>query len=194
MSENSIDKTKPLTELRLQLVRGGYTPLPLYGKTPPVLRKNNQRGGLANWEKLEGVTREQIEMWARTWPDAVNTGALTRKMPTLDIDLLNEGAANTMKSAAMSSRVLVSRRSARSRSKLKSHSIRSSSTSMRRTATPRRSNFWPTDNKSLLPASIPTRSNPTAGMVASLVTSSSKSFRISAEKRRSVSLTRSSSF
>jgi hypothetical protein len=79
--------------LRLQLAAAGYIPLPLYGKTPPVFGKNNKRKGLRDWEKLDSVTRKQIEMWARTWPDATNTGVLTRFMPTLDIDILNEEAA-----------------------------------------------------------------------------------------------------
>ncbi len=32
-------------------------------------------------------------MWARTWPDAINTGILTRAVPTFDADILNEDAA-----------------------------------------------------------------------------------------------------
>ena len=32
-------------------------------------------------------------MWGRTWPDAINTGVLTRLTPALDLDLLNEDAA-----------------------------------------------------------------------------------------------------
>ena len=32
-------------------------------------------------------------MWGRTWPDAINTGILTRTTPTLDADILNEDAA-----------------------------------------------------------------------------------------------------
>jgi hypothetical protein len=84
------------TALRLRLVLAGYTPVPLYGKAPPIYGKNNKRKGLADWEKLDNVTREQIEMWARTWPDAVNTGVLTQLMPTLDIDIINEEAARTI--------------------------------------------------------------------------------------------------
>jgi hypothetical protein len=87
------DTQANITELRLRLARGGYTPLPLYGKSPPIFGKNNKRGGLTDWGKLDGVTREQLEMWARVWPDAVNTGVLTRSMPTLDLDLLGEEAA-----------------------------------------------------------------------------------------------------
>jgi AAA domain/Bifunctional DNA primase/polymerase, N-terminal len=87
------DTQANITELRLRLARGGYTPLPLYGKSPPIFGKNNKRGGLTDWGKLDGVTREQLELWARVWPDAVNTGVLTRSMPTLDLDLLGEEAA-----------------------------------------------------------------------------------------------------
>lgn len=75
------------TAHRLQLVRGGYTPLPLYGKTPPAYGKNNQRGGMSKWQQTRDVTPAMLEMWARTWPDASNTGILTHSMPTLDIDI-----------------------------------------------------------------------------------------------------------
>ena len=49
------------TELRLQLLRLGYLPLPLYGKEPPN-RKNNKRGGLSNWPNLR-ATPDKILMW-----------------------------------------------------------------------------------------------------------------------------------
>jgi Bifunctional DNA primase/polymerase, N-terminal len=79
--------------LRHQLCAAGFCPIPLYGKEPPVYGKNNKRKGLAAWEQLTEVTRGQIDMWERTWPDALNTGALTRLMPALDLDILNEEAA-----------------------------------------------------------------------------------------------------
>jgi hypothetical protein len=81
------------TVLRLRLAQAGFTPLPLFGKQPPAYGKNNKRKGLADWQNLCDVTREMVEMWARTWPDACNTGILTRLVPTLDLDLLNEEAA-----------------------------------------------------------------------------------------------------
>jgi hypothetical protein len=43
------------TEVRLALVARGYTPVPLHGKIPP----------LETWQRLENVTREQVEMWHR---------------------------------------------------------------------------------------------------------------------------------
>ena len=78
---------------RHQLRSGGYCPIPLYGKEPPDYGKNNKRGGLKEWPKLTNITREMIGMWARTWPDAINTGVLTHNMPTLDIDILDQDAA-----------------------------------------------------------------------------------------------------
>jgi hypothetical protein len=74
------------TERRLKLVRAGFTPVPLHGKIPP----------LKSWQTLANVTSEQIAMWAKMWPDARNTGALTRTMPTLDLDILNEEAARAL--------------------------------------------------------------------------------------------------
>ena len=75
------------------MLRVGYSPIPLYGKEPPVYGKNNPRKGLAGWQKLGDISYEQIELWAKTWPDAVNTGVLTQLVPALDLDILNEEAA-----------------------------------------------------------------------------------------------------
>ena len=85
-----------VTTLRLQLVAHGYAPIPLFGKEPPVYGKNNQRKGLSNWQLLDNVKREQVEMWAKTWPDAVNTGVLCDRMPTLDADVLNPEAVRAV--------------------------------------------------------------------------------------------------
>ena len=82
--------------LRHQLRAAGYCPIPLYGKAPPQYGKNNKRKGLSGWEQLQDVTAEMIDMWAKTWPDSVNTGALTRTMPTLDLDILNEEAVRAV--------------------------------------------------------------------------------------------------
>src|SRR5215471_2972178 len=77
---------------RQQLRDASYIPIPLFGKSPPQYGKNNNRKGFAGWQKLENVTDEMIDMWSKTWPDAVNTGCLTRLMPTLDVDVLDETA------------------------------------------------------------------------------------------------------
>jgi hypothetical protein len=84
------------TELRHALRAAGYCPIPLFGKEPPVYRTNNKRAGLSGWQNLIDVTREQIDVWGKTWPDATNTGCLTRLMPALDLDLLNEDAVRTI--------------------------------------------------------------------------------------------------
>jgi hypothetical protein len=83
-------------ERRHQLVVAGFCPLPLFGKEPPVKGKHNAKRGLGGWQNLENVTDEMIEMWSRTWPDARNTGVLTRLTPTLDLDILNEEAVRTI--------------------------------------------------------------------------------------------------
>jgi hypothetical protein len=82
--------------LRLKLMRGGYTPLPLFGKEPPVYGKNNRRKGFKNWQNLNGLSPEQVEMWGTTWPGAINTGVLTRSVPTFDADILNPEAARAI--------------------------------------------------------------------------------------------------
>ena len=89
------DPTEVLA-LRHRLRAAGYSPIPLYGKTPPVYGKNNKRKGLDGWQNLQEVTREEIEMWSLTWPDAYNTGVLTRHVPVLDLDILNEEAARAV--------------------------------------------------------------------------------------------------
>jgi hypothetical protein len=35
--------------LRHQLRAAGFCPIPLYGKTPPIYGKNNNRKGLKRW-------------------------------------------------------------------------------------------------------------------------------------------------
>jgi hypothetical protein len=82
-----------VTACRLAITRHGYTPLCLYGKEPPQFGKHNAARGLAGWQHLANVTSSQIHMWARVWPDALNTGILTALTPALDLDILNELAA-----------------------------------------------------------------------------------------------------
>src|SRR5262249_54276549 len=85
-----------LIELRLALCANGYTPLPLFGKEPPIYGKNNKHKGLEKWQLLHNVTRDMLEIWGRSWPDAGNTGILTRLTPALDADILNEEAAKAV--------------------------------------------------------------------------------------------------
>jgi hypothetical protein len=87
-------------EKRLQLVRAGFVPVPLFGKEPPAYGKNNQRKGFGGWQKLSDVSEEQIDMWAKTWPDAGNTGILTERAPAIDIDIMNDEAADAVEQLA----------------------------------------------------------------------------------------------
>ena len=75
--------TDAIMHRRLQLRAHGYMPLPLFGKVPP----------LKEWQKLTVISRDMITLWEKVWPDAINTGCLTRTMPALDIDVRNEEAA-----------------------------------------------------------------------------------------------------
>ena len=85
-----------LTQRRLQLRHGGYVPIPLFGKEPPIYGRNNKRKGLSGWQSIEDVSCEQIELWGRIWPDARNTGILTKRTPALDVDVLNPDAAEAI--------------------------------------------------------------------------------------------------
>jgi predicted P-loop ATPase len=80
-------------QLRFALHELGYLPIPLFGKEPPIYGKNNKHKGLSGWQLLDNVTPEQIDMWSKSWPDANNTGILTRITPALDLDILHEDAA-----------------------------------------------------------------------------------------------------
>src|SRR5436190_1662978 len=71
------------TQRRLQLRARGYMPIPCFGKTPP----------LKAWSELSVISPQMIEMWSKIWPDATNTGVLTRHTPTFDLDILDEQAA-----------------------------------------------------------------------------------------------------
>jgi hypothetical protein len=82
-----------ITALRFTLSVNGYTPLPLFGKEPPIFGKNNKVKGFSDWQSLRNVSRSQCEMWARLWENAENTGILTRETPAFDLDILNEEAA-----------------------------------------------------------------------------------------------------
>jgi hypothetical protein len=71
-----------ILQRRLQLRQYGYMPIPLFGKVP----------ALKSWQTYTVISADMIRLWEKVWPDT-NTGCLTRYMPALDIDLLNEAAA-----------------------------------------------------------------------------------------------------
>jgi RecA-family ATPase len=78
------------TLLRQRLRRLGYSPIPVEGKRPAS----------KEWEKKHGATNEEISLWPKSYPYAGNTGALTRLMPTLDIDIADEAAADAIEALA----------------------------------------------------------------------------------------------
>ena len=80
--------TTAYADRRQQLRLHGYLPLPLFGKAPP----------LKEWQKFTAISRDMIDLWGKIWPDAVNTGCLTRWMPALDLDIINEEAARYIES------------------------------------------------------------------------------------------------
>ena len=74
---------RQVTELRRRLRRAGYDPLPLDGKAPC----------LKEWQKQIDSNDDTIGLWGTLYPYSTNTGALTKRVPTLDLDILNPAAA-----------------------------------------------------------------------------------------------------
>jgi hypothetical protein len=70
------------TDVRTRLAVNGYVPIPCSGKVPVLPR----------WQKRTETSAGDIDIWARTYPNACNTGVLTPHTPTLDIDVLDESA------------------------------------------------------------------------------------------------------
>lgn len=77
-------------ELREQLYRHGFAPLPLNGKRPPM----------EEWTKKGGAGSEEIKSWSVSYPHCVNTGILTASVPALDIDIMDEEAAASVEHLA----------------------------------------------------------------------------------------------
>jgi RecA-family ATPase len=78
--------TSPATEVRQQLRRNGYAPIPLNGKVP------SPKG----WEQKLETNAGEIDFWATVYPHALNTGILCRFNPCCDIDILNQEAAEAV--------------------------------------------------------------------------------------------------
>ena len=77
-------------EVRNALHLAGYSPIPVNGKKPAP----------SAWQQKLQTNSDEIALWDRTFPDALNTGILTRITPTLDIDLLNPEAAAAVEDLA----------------------------------------------------------------------------------------------
>ncbi len=74
------------TEIRLALLAADYDPIPLRGKHPDMMKD-------WHWQKIGHAAPEQVAMWAKSFPDAINTGIQARNTPCLDIDILIPDAA-----------------------------------------------------------------------------------------------------
>jgi AAA domain/Bifunctional DNA primase/polymerase, N-terminal len=74
------------TMVRVLLQRGGYAPIPVRGKVPSLQR----------WQEHTQTNGDEIALWEKLYRDAVNTGILTARNPTIDIDLLDEAAAEAV--------------------------------------------------------------------------------------------------
>ena len=72
--------------VRLQLLGGGYDPIPVNGKEPNLVR----------WQMLTGSTPGDIIRWTSERRDETNTGVLTKKTPTFDIDIPVQAAADAI--------------------------------------------------------------------------------------------------
>src|SRR5258707_11062567 len=71
------------TETRKHLLRAGYLPIPATGKAPPM----------PGWQKLV-ATESDIDKWFYEYPEAFNTGVLTRTTPAIDIDIYDPDVAD----------------------------------------------------------------------------------------------------
>jgi hypothetical protein len=78
-------KQSVITQHRLAILANGYWPLPIKGKA------TYQPG----WQNTV-ATEAMILGWPQAFPDYQNTGVLTRKNPTIDIDIKDEAAANDL--------------------------------------------------------------------------------------------------
>ena len=70
------------TAARKRLLRAGYFPIPTNGKKPPI----------AGWTGIV-ATDATIESWFSLFPEALNTGILTRTTPAVDVDVYDPDVA-----------------------------------------------------------------------------------------------------
>jgi len=73
-------------EVRLAMIANGYNPTPLDGKRPL----------LNGWQNLV-ATKMLAQQWGNSGP---NTGMLTKDTPVVDIDILDEQAAQIVEATA----------------------------------------------------------------------------------------------
>jgi putative DNA primase/helicase len=79
----------PATECRRALKKAGFDPIPVNGKKPD---------GINGWTQKIGTSDEEIVGWQASYPSHTNTGIVTRRCPTFDIDVSDEAAAESVES------------------------------------------------------------------------------------------------
>ena len=79
-----------ITQRRIALLRAGFAPIAVNGKAPV----------LDEWQKLTEVSADEIMSWSALYNNAPNTGLLTRLMPTVDIDIKIQEAAEAVEKMA----------------------------------------------------------------------------------------------
>src|SRR5262245_28809724 len=75
-----------LTDYRLKLLRAGFKPICLNGKRPPMDK----------WDAKIETNPDEIALWEKVFSGAKNTGCFTRWMPTIDIDITDPFAADSI--------------------------------------------------------------------------------------------------
>ena len=79
-----------ITRQRIALLRAGFAPIAVNGKAPVF----------DEWQKLTEVSADEIMSWSSLYDFALNTGCLTRYMPTVDIDIKIQKAAEAVEKMA----------------------------------------------------------------------------------------------
>jgi hypothetical protein len=74
-----------ITEVRHAMHRRGFAIIPVTGKNPAI----------EGWQKIQ-ANPELIDLWPKSYPFHRNTGVLTKFTPAIDIDILDEEAADTV--------------------------------------------------------------------------------------------------
>lgn len=73
------------TAARKRLLRAGFLPIPCIGKTINI----------ADWPSIV-ATETDIDGWFNRYPDAANTGVLTRTTPAIDLDVYDPSVAEEL--------------------------------------------------------------------------------------------------
>jgi hypothetical protein len=71
--------------VRKRLLRAGFLPIPCIGKTIKI----------ENWPNIV-ATEADIDTWFSRYPDAMNTGLLTRTTPAIDLDVYDSEVAEEL--------------------------------------------------------------------------------------------------